>query len=597
LAQQRTSVGRLLLNDVLPEPYQLPEDVTKKVLNATMADFARTDPQRYVQAIGDLKRIGDQVATDMGLTVGLDDIEPDYARRDRVLEPALRRVKALSDPTAKRRLIISTQDKMFEMAPQHPGQMAIVATSGARGNAGQLMRTVTSPTGVTDAQGAVIPWMISKSFSEGLKPADTWIAMAEARRNVVESNIAVSGPGEMSKILVSNMSDQLVTVPDCGTTNGVSFAHTDPHIVGRYAASGGFLSAHHVSGLRRKEPKGSIIVRSPMTCEAPNGVCQKCYGQTPTGKDPQIGYNVGMIAAQAMGEPLTQMALSAKHATRTAKSQRAVLQGLSGLKQLTEMPQSFFNRATLAQEPGRVTAVREAPQGGHYVNVNEQEHYVPPNLDVTVKPGQRIEQGDALSDGIPKPDEVVQHKGLGAGRRYMVDQLHQIYTRNGLDLDKRHLELLAKTDLNYVKVLDADSPELGVARGEVVDYNRFRAAVAKKAKRRPTAQAQGQFLGDNVLHYTAGTEVTPSVMADLERSGVKNVPTLPHVPQHELILKPISRTPLLHSDWLARLGHRNLKASILDGATFGESSNIHGTHPVPAFVFGETLGRGPQGRY
>jgi DNA-directed RNA polymerase subunit beta' len=588
-----TTMGRLLLNDALPASHHIKDAVSKKQLNAVMTDLARTDPQRYVRAISDLKRVGDAAATDAGFTVGLDDIEPDYARRDAVLEPFLKQIKRTRDPNKRQQLISDMQERMLTVTKSHPGQMATIAASGARGSMGQLMRSVTTPLAATDDKEETIPWAISKSYAEGLKAPDAWIAMSEARRNTVVSNISVSEPGEVSKLLVSNMGDQLITMPDCGTTNGVAMDTRDPSTVDRYdAKSGSLLSARDLS-----HRSGTVIVRSPMTCEAHDGVCQKCYGLNTKGQNPSLGTNVGMIAAHAMSEPLTQMTLSAKHATRTAKKQKAVLSGLSGLKQLVEIPQSFFNKATLASRAGKVTDVKTAPQGGNYVYVQDQEHYVPPQLDVHVRKGNTVEPGDSLSTGVVKPDEIVKYKGLGAGRRYLVDQLHGIYQGNGIDMDKRHLEMLAKTDLNFVRIMDKDSRALGVPRGDVVDYNRFRREIAKQATTKKTSDAVGETLGNNALHYTAGTRVTPAIAQDLRKHGITQVPIAPRVPVHEPIMKPISRTPLLNPDWLAKLGHRNLKNVILEGATFGEPSTIHGTHPVPAFVFGEEFGAGPTGRY
>ena len=588
-----TTVGHLLLNDILPSSHQVKSELSKKQLNKMMVNLAHTSPTLYVRTIDKLKKFGDAVSTDEGITVGLDDIEPDYARRDKILEPALAQVKKIRDPKKRNALIEKTQQQMMEVTKRHPGQMTPMATSGARGKVAQLMRTVTSPIAVVDDQSRTIPWMISKSYAEGLKAPDAWIAMEEARRNAVETYTSVALPGEVNKILVNNMSDQLITMPDCGTRNGLL---VDPaEAVDRYDAETGMrITPQDLRGLPRNK---KVKIRSPMTCEAPDGVCQKCYGLSTSGQIPRLGTNVGMIAAHAMGEPITQMSLDAKHATRTASSQKAVLSGITGFKQLTEIPQSFFNKATLATRDGIVTNVAVAPQGGHYVHMDEEEHYIPPNLDVVVKKGARVDAGDVLSDRIPKPDEVVKYKGLGAGRKYLVDQLHGIYARKGIGLDKRHLELLAKTDMNYVRILDKDSGSLGVMRGDIVDYNRFRRSIAEQTKPMALTDAEDQTLGDNVLHYTAGTRITPTVAADMKKQGIKNVPIAPRVPQHEFVIKPISRTPLLHPDLLGRLGHRNLKNTILEGAAFGEMSQIHGTHPVPSFVFGEEFGEGPNGRY
>lgn len=251
----------------------------------------------------------------------------------------------------------------------------------------------------------------------------------------------------------------------------------------------------------------------------------------------------------------------------------------------------------MSSQRGTVTDVKTAPQGGHYVHVDKEQYYVPPNLRVLVRKGTRVNAGDVLSDGIPKPDEIVKHKGLGEGRKYLVEALHGIYQRKGIDIDRRHLELLAKTDLNYVRMLDRDNANLGGMRGDVMNYNRFRAQLAKRAKDVPVQEAEGQRLGNSLLHHTAGVQITSTMVKDFQLSGIKTVPVTPDAPLFEPVMKPISRTPLLHPDFLAKLGHRNLKNVILEGAAFGEMSDIHGAHPVPAFVFGEEFGLGPQGRY
>jgi DNA-directed RNA polymerase subunit beta' len=591
-----TSVGHLLLNDVLPPSHQIRGETSKGDLKKLLVDLARTDPQQYVKAVTALKRVGDEVMTDMGITVGLDDIEPDYARRDAILDPALEQIRRIKDHDKRVRLIEATQKKLMASTKYHPGQMTMMATSGARGKLAQLMRTVGSPVAVVDAKQKTIPWLISKSFAEGLKAPDVWAEMTESRRNVVESNLSVSEPGEVGKLLVNTMTDQIVTQPDCGTTNGIMLSSTDPNVRGRYLAATGELITSRVADRLYKEDK-QVMVRSPMTCEAPHGVCQKCQGLDEFGQNHTVGTNVGMRAAQALSEPLTQMALNAKHAVRTTDSRNSVLGGLSGFRQLTDIPQSFFNKATLASQDGKVTDVVVAPQGGHYVHVNEQSHYVPPALRVNVRKGTRVEAGDRLSTGIPKPDEVVKHKGLGAGRQYLADALYDVYSGSGVNLDRRHLELLAKTDLNNVRIMDQDSGDLGVMRGDIVDYNRFRAAIAKQSQMRTLEDAQGETLGNNVLHHTVGTRVTPSLIAEFKRRGIERVPVAPRVPQHEMIMKPIARTPLMNPDVLARLAHRNLKQSLLEGAAFGDRSDIHGTHPIPAFVFGAEFGEGPRGRY
>lgn len=585
-----TTLGLLLLNDVLPAEYQIKGSISKKQLQGMMTELARTDPQQYVKTISTLKRVGDAVATDVGITVGLDDIEPDRKVRDAILEPALARIKKTTNVAERIKIVEATQKLLLESTKKHPGQMTPMALSGARGNIAALMRTVTSPAAAQDEAGRTIPWLISKSYAEGLKPADAWTALTESRRNAIASFTSVAAPGEINKIIVNNMSDQMITIPDCGTKNGIVVDAA--HAIDHYTAETGQLVTPQDT-----QKKTQFKVRSPMTCEAPDGICQKCYGLNTKGNNPALGTNVGIIAAHAMGEPVTQMALSAKHGGSVAYGAKPTLSGLSGLKQITEIPQAFLNEATLSPARGTVSAIKKAPQGGYYVHVQDHQEYVPPNLRVTVHLGDKVQAGDVLSEGIPKPDKIIKYKGLGAGRKYLTEQLHGIYQREGVDLDRRHIELLAKTDLNYIRIMDRDSSALGVLRGDIVDYNQFRKHLASTAKTVPIAEARGKTLGNNVLHHVAGTRVTGDMLREFTRNNIQTVPIAARAILHEPVMKPISRTPLLHPDFLARLAHRNLKTTLLEGAAFGDQSNLHGTHPIPAFIFGEEFGEGPNNRY
>jgi hypothetical protein len=236
-----------------------------------------------------------------------------------------------------------------------------------------------------------------------------------------------------------------------------------------------------------------------------------------------------------------------------------------------------------------------APQGGHFVYVNDKQVYAPPGYPPIVKKGQNVFAGDAVSDGIPNPSELVGYKGLGAGRNYLVNQLQGIYNRQGLDIDKRHLELLAKTHLNHVRI-DHD-PEDRFYPGETVDYNAVMSRLAEHSKETPVKEALGKMLGANYGYFTAGTHVTPQVIDELKRSGIKKVMVPTNPPTMTTFMRPTTRNPLLNPDWMARLGHRYLGESLLRGVQFGEESDIHGRHPIPALAYGAEFGQGRGGRY
>jgi DNA-directed RNA polymerase subunit beta' len=418
----------------------------------------------------------------------------------------------------------------------------------------------------------------------------------------VKSSTSVAEPGDLAKILVNNMYPYTITKDDCGTHNGIPMSSSDGHVVDRYLARevGPFKYNTLVTTQVAQKLKAlaeTVYVRSPMTCLAHEGVCRKCQGLDEKGQVHAIGVNVGVRAAQALSEPLTQFALNAKHGVRVLKGASSKLEGLSGFRQLLEVPQSFFNKATLAEKTGTVSKIQAAPHGGYYVYVDDEEHYVSPNLKVLVQEGQSVEAGDVLSEGVPKPDELVHHKGFGVGRQYLVEQLHNIYSSQNTNMDKRHLELVARADLSHVKILEHSSDHPELVRGDIVHYNDYRDSVGKKTRSVSLEKAVDHILGKEVFQYTAGTKITPSIVASLKKHGVKTIDIAENAPAVEFIMKPMTRNPLLNPDWMARLAHRYLKDSVLKGAHFGDASDLHGAHPVPAYAYGAEFGNAPDGKY
>lgn len=591
-----SSFGRYLVDSALPPRWRGRGPLDKKGLNTLLVEIAKEDPEAYPQIVTRLKRLGDEIATLEGVSVGLDDISPRYEERDRLLAPHQEAFRKASTQEGREKALLAAQDAMLTHAKSDPGTMGEMVRSGGRGSAPQLMRIVASPVLARDSKGRIQPWMISRSFAEGLRPADAWVAGSEARVNAVLSNISVVEPGDLAKILINNMGDKLVTMPDCGTKNGVAMRADDPHIVDRWLTDGRLVTPRLASALAAKG--GDVVVRSPMTCEAPHGVCQKCQGLDPSGHAHSIGTNVGMRAAQALSEPLTQFSLNAKHGGRIsgADTGEKRLEGIKGVRQMLEVPSSFLHKATLADADGTVDKIEAAPQGGHYVHVGTAQHYVPPDHTVRVSVGQPVYAGDMLSDGVPRPDEIVRYKGLGEGRRYLVDSLHDIYRRAGADVDKRHLETLARSVLNHVRIVDP-GPDDAFIKGDVVDYNRFRASLAASKRRITVRDAVGDVLAADALHFTAGTRVTPEMAATLGRRGITMVDVADQGPRSEPVMRAASRTPLLNPDWMARLAHRYLKDSLLAGAHRGDVSELHGDSPVPAYAAGTEFGTGPEGRY
>lgn len=594
------SFGQYIVNDLLPKDLRSDSVLDKKTFYKKLYTYARRDPEGAAKHMDKLRQLGHSIATTEGMTISLDDITPEYTARNAITKPALARMKKATSVKKRRDIINAAQEKMIAATSKFGGSQGTLIRSGSRGKPIQLMRMSMAPMAGRDASGDPYPWLVHHSHSEGLRPSEMYATNFETRNNQIASFKQVTEPGEFSKILVENMSNQLILEEDCGTTNGIQMNTNDTDVIDRYLARtekgfpvGTLITPQVFSRLQKK--KGVLLVRSPMTCELQDGICQKCQGLDEKGKLHTLGTNVGVRSAQALSEPLTQFQLSAKHGVRQAGLDKAKVQGLAGLRQFLEIPQSFTNRAILATEEGKVTRIERAPQGGHDIYVGENKYYTPPNLDPTVHKGDKVTPGDILSDGIPMPNEVVQYKGMGTGRKYVVDRLYDVYRNQGVSVDKRHLEILARSHLNHVQI-DED-PENRYYPGEIISYPSLLKTLSDDVKKVSIKSAVGEVLGRGHLHHVAGTRVTPEIAKELSRGGIDKVTIAKDPPKVSFLMRPIQRNPLLNPDWLARLGHRNLKDSILEGAHFGQRSELHSTHPIPAYVYGTAFGTGRGKRY
>jgi hypothetical protein len=246
---------------------------------------------------------------------------------------------------------------------------------------------------------------------------------------------------------------------------------------------------------------------------------------------------------------------------------------------------------------GKVTAIDVAPAGGQFVYVNNTKHYVAPGFGLTVKLGDTVEAGDVISEGIPNPSKIVEHKGIGEGRRYFTDLFTKTYRETGQPVHRRNVELIARGLINHVEFDDIDEEE-NYLPGDTVPYNR----VEKNWKPRPGTQrlkakaALGMYLEKPVLHYSIGTPIRPSMLKDLTDFGVEEVEAHSAPPPwHPVMIRGMDNT--MHDpDWMVRFLGSNQKRSLLSAVHRGGTSDTQGTSFVPALVEGLQFGRTwPQG--
>ena len=445
----------------------------------------------------------------------------------------------------------------------------------------------------------------SKTFIGNLPTVDIEVEsddhMFVLANGLVSSNskIATAQGGAFGKLLSQSANNQVVVTDDCGGANGVPMPLEDDDNLGAVLAqkagkypAGTVLTKSVISDLRKDKNLDEVVIRSPMTCGCKSGVCSKCAGIRETGDFPPIGYNLGTNAASAFAERITQGSLNVKHSGRMGEGSSRY-SGFGMFTSLAKVPKVYPDKAVLASVDGEVTEIKDAPQGGKYVVMNDgsadKEHYVAPGYKILVKPGDQLESGDQLSDGVINPAELVEYKGIGEARKYWAQRFIQGFRDSGMKGNRRNAEVLAKTLINNVELEDEDGAGLP---GDVTTYTKW--AYSYKPRKdtkvlRPD-QARNMYLEQPVLHYTIGTRVTPSVIRTLKKFGQDKVFANPNKPNVRAFMQSVVASNAVRDDWIARLGTTYLKDRLEEDVQRGAKSHLHTTEPNPGLAKGVEFG-------
>lgn len=333
-----------------------------------------------------------------------------------------------------------------------------------------------------------------------------------------------------------------------------------------------------------------ILVRSPISGGTPDGgLYARDVGVREFGRLPTRGENVGLAAAQALSEPISQGQLSAKHTGGVAGQSKAV-SGFDFINQLVQVPKTFKAGAAHATVDGVVQSVEPAPAGGFYATIDGTKHYIGSGYEPSIKKGDRVEAGDVISDGTPNPALITKYKGIGEGRRYFVKAFTKAIRDGGMNAHRRNVELLAGGLINHVRLTD----EIGdFAPDDVVPYSVLAAHYRPRDGHRivSPAQAVGRYLEKPYLHYTVGTKIQPSMLKDFTDFNVGNVAIHDDPPPFEPeMVRGMSN--LQHDpDWMTRMFGSGLKSSLLRGVHRGGTSDEAGTSFVPSRARAVDFGR------
>jgi DNA-directed RNA polymerase subunit beta' len=578
---KKTTAGRLELAKAMPKGAKERETVLydkafrldKGGLRTLATAIGRQYPAEFATMIDAWKDAGNRIAYLEGSSTSVKDFNDGKALRDRVLAPYLReeqRILSSRIPQAKKDekivALFTAAQKDLEVKGKasyanSDNKMYDWVASGSRGKWAQFAQLVFTPMLVSDVSGNAVPVPIKKSWGEGLPIAEYWASLHGARKGAVDRSQSTRDPGAMAKNLVNSSIGQNITAEDCGSTKGVSLDPAHPDVVERYLAAdvplrdgsvvraGELLTPPIVSRIRNSKVS-RIVVRSPLGCKQAVGVCAKCYGLNEEGKLHTVGTAIGVIAAQALSEPMTQMTMRTFHSGGTVGS-GGIESGFNRVSQILKVPKTLPNSAVLAEASGKIDKiVRRTDLGGQDVFIDGKRHYVPKerSLLTTARIGQVVKRGQALTDGFVNPHALLkQTKNFQAVRSHLSTELDTVY---GSDVRRRNSEMLVKSMTNMTRV-DRPSPESSYLRGQLVPLSQL------EAENRENRRSQ--------------------------------LPETGHTPQ----LKPIQEVPTLGEDWMAKLNFQRLKDTFMEGGAQMWSSDIHGQNPLAGMAHGAELGKPP----
>ena len=528
-----TTPGRLFFNSALPENFGFVNDVVGKratPISAIVEQIAANYPKsRVAESLDRIKDLGFKFASRSGLTISIDDVKtpPDKAeildRYEREAEKAEaqfkrgiitddeRRQKEIEIWTSANSEVGRAMEKTLATIAFNPLDMMV--DSGARGNPQQVRQIAGMKGLVSNPRGEMIPRPIKSSFREGLSVLEYFISTHGARKGLADTALRTADSGYLTRRLVDVAQELIIRIEDCETTRGIWIEDVVPDQAGRrsYLETRAFgrvlaepvsladgrvfdagltLGDAEVSQLVEDPGVNRIRVRSVLTCESEHGVCAKCYGQSlATGREIELGEAVGVIAAQSIGEPGTQLTMRTFHTGGVVGED--ITHGLPRVVELFEA-RTPKGAAVLVREPG-VIRIEEDDTGRRVTVVaedgTEQVVSLSPRAHLEVSDGQEVHPGDALVEGPKDPKELLEIKGIRETQQYLVEEVQKVYRDQGVSIHDKHIELIVRQMLR--RVLVAEPGDAPLLPGERVDSQRY-AAINRELVQAGQRPAEGR---------------------------------------------------------------------------------------------------------
>ncbi len=518
-ALQETTVGRVILNTAFPAsmPY-----VNAPVIKSSIRRLVEVAINRYprtevVDTLDKLKELGFRYATVAGLTIGLDDVKTPK-KKQRILDQHSKKAdlvqslyeKGVITDSERRSELIEiwseatekVKDEMEKtLKAERFNPLEMMVGSGARGNTMQVRQIAGMRGLVANPRGDIIPSPITSNFREGLSVLEYFISTHGARKGLADTALRTRDAGYLTRKLVDVSQEVLVREKDCGSDRGawfnvVAVRHLRSHIFGRVLAepvkvgrkvlatdrgdqlTAGRLIDTDVLGaiINRAAEVGKVKVRSVLTCDTRASVCQLCYGMSlATGKMVEEGAAVGIMAAQSIGEPGTQLTMRTFHTGGVAGSD--ITQGLPRVLELFEA-RSPKGKAILAPISGSVEVI--AAEGRRIRIIGKDEFGSPSEVEIPLSRHARlnvrntdvVEAGDPLTEGSLDPKEVLEYRGVRDAQQYLVTEVQNVYQSQGVEIHNKHIELVVRQMLRRVRIVRTNDSSFLPA--ELVDGQVFR---------------------------------------------------------------------------------------------------------------------------
>ena len=524
-----TTVGRLLFNEIIPQDIgyvdrENPENILKpeidfqcgkRELKAILDRCINTHgTTQTAEVLDNIKSLGYKYSTIGALSVSISDMTVP-AEKPEILERARKRVdeitksyrRGLVNDDRRYKEVVnvwrSADDeltaKLLDGLDQY-NNIYMMADSGARGSNQQIKQLAGMRGLMADTSGKAIELPITSNFREGLDVLEYFISVHGARKGLSDTALRTADSGYLTRRLVDVSQELIIREKDCceGTdeipgmdveaimVDGRETIETlRDRILGRYAAQdcvdadGNVLvKANHIITPKRADAIEAadikkVKIRTMLTCRSHNGACSKCYGANmATGKAVQVGEAVGIIAAQSIGEPGTQLTMRTFHTGGVAGDD--ITQGLPRVEELFEArkPKGL---AIITEISGRAE-VKESRDKREVTVVNDEtgeakNYVIPYGATVKVRDGQILEAGDELTRGSVNPHDILRIKGVQAVQDYMMREVQRVYRLQGVDINDKHIEIIVRQMLKKVKIeKQGDSPFLPGVNVDILDF-------------------------------------------------------------------------------------------------------------------------------